>query len=268
VTLARRLVLDRRRATTWWVLGVVLLIVMTVAFWPSIRGDDQFDELIRDMPDAVRAMMGAQEGIAFTSPPGYLHGRLYAMLFPLVLVVFGIGLGARAIGGSEEDGTIEPVLAQPVTRRRVALERWTAVAVLVALLAVVGLLSLLLLAPLVDLLDGIALGHVLGATVAVLALGLLHAALAFCVGCMTGRRGTAQAVAGGVAVAGYVLHGLASSADVARPARFVSPWYWYLDENLLVTAPGAVAVVLPLVLVAAAVVVGVHRFERRDLRFP
>lgn len=266
--LAGRFLLDRRRAATWWALGVLLLMVLTVSFWPSIRGDDQFDELIRDMPQAIRAMVGAQEGIAFTSAPGYLHGRLFAMLFPVVLVVFGIGLGARAIGGAEEEGTIEPVLAQPVTRRRVAVERWVAVAALVVLLGALGAVSLLVLAPLVDLLDDIGIGHLLAATLALLALALLHTSLAFSVGCVTGRRGAAQAVAGGVAVAGYVLYGLASATEAARPARFVSPWYWYLDENLLVTWPGATALVVPVLLAIALLVGGIRHFERRDLRLP
>jgi ABC-2 type transport system permease protein len=234
----------------------------------SIRGQQQFEDLARDLPDAVRGLIGAQEGIAFTSPPGYLSSRLFSSLFPLLLIIFGIGLGARAVGGSEEDGTIELVLAHPVTRARVLAERYVAVVVLMVGLTAVGLVSLVVLAPTVDLLEGVPLERIVGAGIALVSLGLLHASLTFAVGCIFGRRGIAVAVASAVAVAGYVFQGLIAATDAAKPARFVSPWHWYLDHNLLVEAPGPQATLLPLTLVVVFVVFGFWSFLHRDLRIP
>ena len=266
--IARRLLADRRRSMLWWSVGTLVMVVLSIALWPSVRESEELDEVVQDLPEGVRALIGAQEGIALTSPEGYLSGRLWTSLLPILLIVFGIGLGARAIGGAEEEGTIELLLAQPVRRVRVAVERAGAMVVLLVGLALVAMVAVLVLGPSVGLLDGIAVGHVVGATVALIALALLHAAIAFAVGCATGRRGTAQAVAGGVAVAGYVLQGLASAADAARPARIVTPWHWYLDRNLFVDWPTAAATLLPLALAAVLVAVGVRAFAARDLRLP
>lgn len=267
MTLARRLVADRRRAFLWWSLGVLLTVGLTVAVWPSVRGQQQFEDLMRDLPPAVRALFGAQEGIPFTSPAGYLHGRLFSGLLPLLVLVFGIGLGARSVGGDEEDGTLELVLAHPVSRGRVALERFVAMVVLVAGLTVVGLVALVAAAPAVGLLNGVALARVVGAGAALMALALLHASLAFAAGCVFGRRGIASAVAGAVAVAGYLLVGL-SAAGAPEALRWVSPWHWYLDRNLLVDAPPATATLLPLTLALALAAAGRWRFVHRDLRLP
>lgn len=98
MTVARRFAADRRRAFLWWSLGVVLTVGLTVAVWPSVRAQAQLEELMRDLPPAVQALFGAQEGIPFTSPAGYLHGRLFSSLLPVLLLVFGITVLPVALG--------------------------------------------------------------------------------------------------------------------------------------------------------------------------
>ena len=268
MTVTRRFLADHRRSFTWWSVAMVAMVALTVALWPSIRGQDQFDELIRDLPDALRSLFGGQEDIPFTSPHGYLNSRLFSTVLPVMLLVFGIGVGARAVGGAEESGTMEVVLAHPVTRARLLVERYVATVVLVLALAGVAMVCLLVLAPTVGLLDGVRIGRLLGASSAATALALLHATLAFAVGCLTGRRGLAVAVAGAVAVGGYVLQGLIAATDAVEAARFVTPWHWYLEHNLLVAAPGAQAIVVPLASSAVLVLVGRTVFLQRDLRLP
>jgi ABC-2 type transport system permease protein len=265
---ARRFGRDHRRSFLWWAVGMVAMVSLTAALWPSIRGEQQFEDLVAGLPDAVRALFGGGEGIPFTSAPGYLHGRLYSTMFPLLLLVFGIGLGARAVGGSEEEGSLELVLAHPVTRLRLAAERFAAMVLLVTGLAAAGLLALLAVGPFVGLLDGVAFSRVLLATVAVLGLSLLHASLAFAAGCAFGRRGPALAIPGVTAVASYLLQSLIAATDVLDPVRFVSPWHWYLDRNLLAQDATLAATVAPFVLGGTVAVLGGWMFLRRDLRIP
>ena len=268
MTVARRLVADYRRSFFWWSVAMVVLVGSTVALWPSIRGQKQLEDLMRDLPEALQGLFGGGKGISFISPPGYLQSRLFSLLLPVLLLVFGIGIGARAVGGAEETGALELLLAHPVSRARVAGERYAAMVGLLVGLALVALLSLLAMSPAVGLLKGVSVGHLLWAGAAALAIALLHASLAFAVGCASGRRGAAITVAGAVAVAGYVLQGLIAASDSLRPARFVSPWHWYLEHNLLVDGPGFQALVLPLVLSAVVTLAGAWVFLRRDLRLP
>ena len=268
MTLTRRLLADHRRSFAWWAVAMVLLVVLTAALWPSIRGQQQFEELMRDLPNTVKSLFGGGEGISFVSPPGYLQSRLFSLLLPLLLLAFAVGVAARAVGGAEESGTLELLLAQPVTRGRIVAERYLALVVLVVGLAAVALLSLAAVAPVVGLLKGVSIGHLLGATTAAVALALFHASLAFAAGCVSGRRTPATATAGIVAVGGYVLQGLFAATDTLRAARFFSPWHWYLQHNLLVSAPGLQALVLPLLLTALVRAAGARVFLARDLRLP
>ncbi|MGD9704125.1 MAG: ABC transporter permease [Acidimicrobiia bacterium] len=268
MTVFARLLADRRRGALGWTIGMVAGVASIVGLWPTVRGNDDMERVVNDLPTSVRALIGSQEGIPLTSAPGYLQARLFSTILPILLLVYAIGLGSRAIGGAEEDGTLQLVVTAPVTRRHIASQRFAASTVLLLGLAAVGLLTSLVLGALVGIFDDVTVGRTLVAALAVLELAILHLAIAFTFGAITGRRGPAVTAASAVAVGGYVLHGLAASAEAIRPVRVVSPWWWLLDRNLLVQDASFLSVGLPLLLAAATFVVGVLRFEQRDLRFP
>ena len=262
----RRFVGDRSRSLLWWSVGLVGLVAMTVSFYPSIKGEASFEDLMTDLPDAFKALVGAQAGVAFSSPAGYLHTQMFTSLIPMVLLIFGIGLGGRAIGGAEDDGTLELLLANPVTRRRVFVERGLAVLGLLAALTFVGAAALYLLGPAFDVLEGLSTAHVLAEWAAVASLALLHTVLAFAIGAARGHRAPALAAAATVAVAGYMVEGLLAVTDALRPLRVVSPWHWYLERNALVDGTTLQATLLPVLVAAGLAVFSAWRFERRDLR--
>jgi ABC-2 type transport system permease protein len=263
---AARLARDRRWSTLWWALGLVSLILFTVALYPSIKDQPSIDELLADLPDAFRSAIGYDAAVPLSSPAGYLQARLFSTLAPLLAVVFGIGAGARAIGGSEEAGTLELLLANPVTRSRVLVERYLATfGLLAGLIAVFGL-ALLILGPPFGALEGIPTGNVVGACAAVFALGLLHGSLAFTVGAAAGRRGVAVALPTAVAVAGYLVETVLAAAGDLGTLRQLSPWHWYLDRNLLAEGATLTALLVPLAVSAVLVATAWALFRRRDLR--
>lgn len=268
MTLFARLLADRRRDALWWAMGMATGVAAIVGLWPSVRGNADIEQMVEDLPVTVRALIGSQEGIPLSSAPGYLQARLFSTILPIVLLAYGISLGARTIGAAEEDGTLQLVVTAPVTRRRIAAERLAASTLLLVGLAVVGLVTAVGLGALVGIVPDVPVGRMALATVAVTELAFLHLALAAAVGAGTGRRGPAVAVASAVAVGGYLVYGLAASAEAIRPVRVASPWWWFLDRNLLVQEPTLLAFGLPAALSIAALLAGLAALERRDLRFP
>jgi ABC-2 type transport system permease protein len=263
---AGRLIRDRRWSTLSWALGLVGLTLFTVALYPSIKGQPSIEELLADLPEAFTSAIGYDAAVPLSSPAGYLQARLFSTLAPLLAVVFGIGAGAQAIGGSEEAGTLELLLANPVTRSRVLLERYLATFGLLGALLVVFAAALLLLGPLFGALVGVATADVLWACAAVYALGLLHGSLAFAIGAATGRRGPAVALATTVAVAGYLIETVLSAAADLGTLRQLSPWHWYLDRNMLADGAAPAAILLPVAVSVALLAAGWAAFRRRDLR--
>lgn len=266
MVVARRLLTDRRRSLLWWSVAFVSFIEINLVFYPSVKGQDDFDQMMEQMPESLRVLAGVTENTSITSPIGYLQGQVFAMWFPLLLLIFGVGLAANAIAGAEQAGTLEYLLTQPVRRLEVALGRFGALTVLMTVMAAIGTVSLLITNPLVGLDEGIAVVNLLAACVEGLLLALVFASLAFAVGAATGRRAEAIAVASAVAAAAFLLNGFGDLIDVLGTLRVVSPWHWYVGSDPLENGFTVFSTVPALVTSAALVAFGVWSFERRDLR--
>jgi ABC-2 type transport system permease protein len=266
VIVAARMLRDRRRSSLSWALGLLSLVAFTVALYPTIKDQESFDTVMRDLPESVKVLVGYDAAVPVTSPAGYLHGRLFALLAPIVVIVFAVGAGSEAIGGSEEAGTLEPLLANPVTRTRVLVERYAVVVGLLTGLVAMFAASILALGTPTGAVKGVALTRVLGACAAMLALALLHGTVAFAVGAAVGRRGPAVATATVLAIAGYLLQSLVAASPSVRVLRFFTPWHPYLDRNVLAYGVSWPAVVVPAALSIVLVLAGHAVFVRRDLR--
>lgn len=266
MTVLRRFVEDRRRSLMGWAIAIVGITAFSLAVYPSIRDASEFDDFIDSLPKAMQQSLGLDAGVLFTSAPGYLQSRLFASFLPVLAVVFAVGVGTRALGTSEEEGSLELLLTNPVTRRRVLVERAGGMLALVVAFGVVSAVAVLVLAPMFGALDGVDIAGLLGACAAVTALGLLHASAAFAAGAVWGRRGRSIAIGSAMAVGGYVIQVVAAAAEAVRPLRWLSPWHWLLAHNMLVEGVDWVAVTLPVVVSVVIVAAGAVVFERRDLR--
>lgn len=268
MTMFNRLLADRLRGARWWALGTAFAVAAIVGLWPSVKGSTEVEDIVADLPAGLRAALGIEEGIGLSTAPGYLQARLFSTVLPILLVVYAISLGARIIGGAEEDGTLQLVVVGPVTRRRLALERLAASNALLLGMVAVSLVTTLVVGAAVGILSDLSVGRIVVDSAALAAMTVLFLSIAFATGAATGRRGPALSVASGFAVGTYVLHALAASAAAVRPLRALSPWWWFLDRNLLVHDPTFLALGLPLALTAVTLAFGVWAYERRDLRFP
>jgi ABC-2 type transport system permease protein len=264
VIVFRRFFKDKRRWIGWWSVGTVGFVLVSIAFYPAFKEFSQLDEQLEGANEGLRALLGGQGGISLTSPEGFVNSQVFAQTLPILFVIFAVGLGSRAIAGAEGDGTLELLLSNPVTRRRVALERYATVVVQTVVLGALATAVVIGFAPLVQL-DGLSTTNVLGAGLAATCFGLLHATVAFAAGAISGSRAMAIATAASVAVGGFVLFGLVSGG-VVEPLRFLTPWWWYVSRNIVASGMPPEAVWAPLGVSAALVVAAVYALERRDLR--
>jgi hypothetical protein len=115
----------------------VAAVVLTTAFYPSIsKNAASFEKLLGSLPEGLRKAFGED----FASPAGYLQARLFSIFAPVLLLIYAIGAGSRAIAGEEERQTLDLLLSTPAPRRRVVLDKALAmVAASAGLGAVLGL---------------------------------------------------------------------------------------------------------------------------------
>lgn len=253
---------ERRRADLWWLVGIGASVAITVAFYPSVRDSAGLSDYAEELPESLRALFAGGE-LDLASATGYLNSQLYAMLAPLLLLIYGIGAGANAIAGEEDRGTLDLLLAQPVSRRSLVVQRFGALAVQIAVLAGAITLAVAIAAPLVDL--EIGFGALLAAGIANALLALAFATFALALGCLRPRRGRAVGVAAGIAVIAWMLDGFGRAIDWLEPWRPLSPYYQAIGTNPLRDGAqwGHWAVLIGMV--AALLVLAIRGLERRDI---
>ncbi|MGH2457121.1 MAG: ABC transporter permease subunit [Candidatus Limnocylindria bacterium] len=249
-----------RRAGLVWGISLAILIVLTVAFWPSFRDQPELSDIVAGMPEPLIEAFGLAD---FNSPEGFLRGNLYAVLVPLLLAVAGVLLMNGQTASEEDSGRMESYLAQPVTRGGVFVGRALGVGLWLVVIGLFMLGAQLASNAAFDL--EIGTDRIIATVALCVLLGAFHAGLAMLVAGATGRPGLVLAVGLAVAVAGYVAIALFPISDVLEPWRHASPWDWALGGDPLgsptewwrYAALGAPAVAL-----AAA---GTWAFGRRDV---
>lgn len=256
----------RRASLVWWMLAVAAMVALLAVAYPTVRDNNELDKTFANLPPGIEGLLGLSSGSLLSSPAGYLNSQFFANILPVMLLVFAIGTAARSIAGDEAAGTLELLLANPISRVRVALARLGALVAQLVVLALVCATSLVALAPATGLDHGLSVGHIVAATAATTLLALTFATLAFAVGAGTGNRGAALAVAAGLATAGYVLEGLAGQVSALHATQIVNPWHWLLGADPLRHGLTWHTWLLPLLSVTALAALGLPRLSRRDLR--
>jgi ABC-2 type transport system permease protein len=251
---------DARRSLLGWALAIAAVAAMYAAFWPTVN-TPEMQQALRNYPEGVLEAFNYDD---LTSPAGYLGSSVYGLLIPLLVAVFAIAYGTRAVAGDEEAGTLDLLLAHPVGRTRLALERFAALAAALALAGVVLWLAMLAIAGPAQL-EGVTAAEFAAATTQLVLFGACLGALAFAIGAATGRKTLALGASAGVAVLAYLANGVFPQLQGLEWTREVSPWHWYLGgeplKNGLQTGDALLLLAVTLVLVAA----GVWRFNRRDV---
>lgn len=252
----------RRVATLLWWLAVVLIVLMYMAIYPTIRDTPGVDEFVANLPEAFREAFAAGD---YTTPVGYLESEVFSGLIPVVILVLTIGRGAFAVGGEEELGRLGVVMALPVRRRQVYLAKFGSVAAATALVVFGGVMvTVLVLGPPFGI--DIAIRDVAATCLQLYLFVLLAGAMALAAGAATGRRGAGVAAPAGIFALGFLVDTLGRSVDWLERLRPFEPWRWYNDNAPLSNGLG---VRESLVLIGATVlvtIIGALLFDRRDLR--
>lgn len=239
-------------------LGLVGVVSMYLALWPSMSGGGNYQELLESMPEGYMRAFNMQD---LTSIEGYAQSTVFGLIAFVTITFSSIGAGARAIAGDEEAGRLEFVLSRAVSRGSVLVARALAVASTTLLLVVVTAGTALVVAADFDL--PLRVSGMVAVSAALLGAALFHGMLALGVGAVTGRRSVAMAAGAGVLVLGYVLNGV--GGEWAAWVPDLSPYHWAFDNAPLRNGPSWPGLAALYGGAGLFVVIGWLVFRRRDV---
>lgn len=103
------------KALMGWIIGLIAVCVVYLPFFESIGASPEMESMLSALPDALVVGMGFDT--MFTGA-GYVHSSILELTALILVVIAGVGWGARAIAGDEEEGMLELTLAHGVSRMR------------------------------------------------------------------------------------------------------------------------------------------------------
>jgi ABC-2 type transport system permease protein len=252
-----------RRSLIWWSVGIVGLVGLTMAFYPSVKDSAGLDQYSKDLPEAVRALFVGGE-LDLTSPVGYLNSQIYVMLAPLLLATFTIGAGASAVAGDEEDGMLDLLLSQPVSRTLFAVERfvWLLLATLLLILVLTATVVIGALATGLELSEA----DVPAATVSTALFALVVGTVALAVGSAVSGKSKAIAIAAGLAAVSWIVDGLAKAVDWLDAVAVFSPYRIAYGSGPLANGAAWGDWLILILVILAFAGIAVFGLRRRDIR--
>lgn len=215
------------RGLVAWTLGICAVLGLYLPLYPSMRSDD-LTALLDSLPDQLVETLGYDD---IATGAGYTQATFFGLMGFVLLSIATIAWGSAAIGGAEEAGDLEIVLAHAVGRVQYALESALALLTRVAALSLVAIGGVLALDGPAQL--GLDTGHLVATTAAWAGLGMLTGSAALAAGAATGRSVVAVAAGAAVTVTGYVLNALGRSTPDLAWLRPLSPYHWAFGSDPL-----------------------------------
>jgi len=257
-----KVVHDQWRMVLGWAAFAGIWPAMYVALYPSIGALGELEKMLDQFPPAIREFF-ASSSLNLSTPEGFLNMELFTFVAPLLVLAYTVVVCGGATAGEEEKGTLDLLLANPVPRWRIIVEKSAAFVIGTVVIGIGMWIGAALGALAVDIdLDMWLVGQAIASACL---LGFALGGVALALGALTGRRWLAAGVSLMIVIAGFFLNGLGALVDWLEPWRPISPFYQYIANDPLSNGLDAGNV---LVLVAWAVMggtVAVIAFERRDL---
>lgn len=254
---------DQYRSLLFWSIGLIAMAVIMVLFYPSITGMESISLYLEELPEGFMEMFTGGEYIDYTTPEGYFSTELFSFMVPLLFLMYTIGFGTGAIAGEEEKGTLDFLLANPVARWRVVVEKFGVMTLCIVILGFFFWAGLAVCVRAIDV--DISLVKLAEITVVAIVLSLVFGSFSLLLGCLKGNRGMSLGISGGLAVLTYLLSTLGSIVEELRDYRFLSPFYHYMEPNVLKNGIDPEHLLVLVGLVVIFFVVSIPAFMRRDI---
>ena len=242
--------------------GYVMFLIMGVIMGPMYAGiDDTLKEFGDEFPQDLLVMFGGGD---MSTPEGWYQLETFGLMAPIAIMVVTVTIGARALAGEEAARTMGLLLANPIKRSAIVLEKTVTMVVYAVAVGLATFAGVALGSVLGGL--GMSIGNIAAASLLATLLGLAFGALALTLSAATGRARIAIWGTIGAALALHLLNAFLPLSDSLAGFAKGSPFYYYLTNDPLNNGMNWGHGALLAVLFVGLVGLSVALFDRRDVR--
>jgi len=244
-----------------WGIALALLGLLLVSMYDTIAAQqEQIEDLLKFYPEEFTAFFG--DFTSFATPEGFLSVEFFSWM-PLVLGVFAVLTGSGLLVSDEENGTLDLIMAHPVSRMALFLGRL--LAFVIATVAILTIAWLGLVVPMGWSSMDIGWGRMWLPLLSLLAELLVFGTLALLLSLLLPSRRLAATTAGLLLVASFFITGLAEINEDLEPVAGLSPLSYYQTLDAFQGLNGAWLAGLLAVAVVFTTLAW-WLFRRRDIR--
>ena len=239
-------------------LGMFVFALLFTVLHESFAGE--VTRLANMVPSEFSAFVGDISAAA--TPEGFLAVELYSLFLPFAVAITGIAFASKAIGREEDSGTLELLLASPISRSKIIWQKLAAIKAtlfIVAFSAFVGVV----LGKALFVFD-VNVSNVAVASLSVFLLGLVYAMASLAGQGLTGKTRLGTGIGAGLLVLTYVANVVSKLLDNLESLKSFSPFY-YMDISEVLNGNGELVNFVVLLGITAVFYVIAHiGFVNRD----
>ncbi len=214
---------QRRWSIIWYSAGLVFYSWLMVWFWP-LFGGEEYTQLVDSLPKEVLAAFGTAE-LSLGTLGGYMQVEYLGLMWMIIVSSAIILYATKACASEIDAGTMELLLAQPLSRTRLMLTRIAGLVIVALALSAATFVPIQIFGPryTVDLSAEVFWLLFAQGTLFILAIG----GITLVVSAFSSSGGRPAAFASGLLGAMWVLHFVAEVSEVAEALETINLLrYW------------------------------------------
>ena len=250
---------SRWRSILIWSTCMFFLALMFTGLHESFASD--IESMAKNAPAAMEAVWGGNLEHAST-PEGWLGLELYGLILPIVLCIIGVAAGASMVGAEEDSGTLELLLASPISRSALISQKFAAGATQIFVIAIVVWLGIVIGTLIFDF--EVSLMNVFITTVMAFLLGLASCSVTLFAQSLKGHKSMAISTGAVFVAASYVTNILSRLIDSLSWLKWVSSFHYYNGAEVLLNGVNFFYLFGMLIVCWIIFAMAIWRFNRRD----
>ncbi len=256
---------QRRLSIIIYSLFSLAMLTLYSSLFPSFQAESQsFSEVFKNLPEAISKAFGINQTTFFNYYDNFLSSEFYSLTWPLVFSILLISSAGNAIAGEIDKGTIQILLAMPVSRMKLFWSKY-----LTGLLELIIFIATSTLAAVpIALFYDISFNHtsIYLITISGALFGLAVYSITFMLSAIFSERSRVYAISGALLVIMYVANIFASLKESWSDLKYIS-FFHYFNASAIVTdqkiEPISIIIFLSISLIFTILALAI--FSRRDI---
>jgi ABC-2 type transport system permease protein len=250
---------EKRWSTIGWIIAIVAMTALSTLLFPTFK--ESFGESFQEIPESMKAFFG--DASTYQTLGGFVDVQVIAQMVFLTIIMAVI-VGSGFIAGDEGEGTLQSLLAQPIKRSSVYVQKFLALFIITALVSSMIFVAVFISGLIIN--ESMDWWRLAQATFGVWLITLVFGVAAFALGAITGKRALSGSVVGMLAFVTYIITSLAVGVDVLKTIDKISPFHYFNTPSIIANGLdwGNVIVLVSIIVVLS--VFGFIRFTKRDIR--